>query len=71
MGALEKWFLNEINDGAGRNNSLYRYAAILKDNSYNLADIKDRVTDLNSKLQLPLSERELSDTIFKSLANKF
>jgi len=71
MGALEKWFLKEIDDGSGRNNNLFRYASVLKDNGVSLDEVKERVTLLNNKLQLPLSERELSDTIFKSLAKKY
>lgn len=72
LGALEKWFYREISEeGSGRNNSLYKYAMVLKDNGHSFEDIKERISIFNQKLPIPLSERELIDTIFKTLAKNF
>ena len=71
VGALEKFFYSEINDGAGRNNNIFKYAMILKENGYSLDDVKERIVLFNNNLEIPLTERELSETIYKSLAKKY
>ena len=44
---------------------------VLKDNGHSFEDIKERISIFNQKLPIPLSERELIDTIFKTLAKNF
>jgi len=67
---LEHWFLRQIIKGAPRNNTLFRYAAVLNDSNMSVADIEATVRELNSKLPSPLSDKELVSTIFKSIKSK-
>lgn len=65
---LEKWFYRTIKKEGDRNVNLHKYAMALKDGGYDLADVELKVCKLNSKLENPLSDDELNDTIFRSLA---
>lgn len=66
LGNLERWFLSHIQEGS-RNNMLHRYAMILKDMDKELIDIEEKVKELNSKLENPLKEEEIDNTIMKSI----
>jgi hypothetical protein len=70
MGALEKWFYEQIEDG-NRNNNLFKYAMMLKDNGMAQGEVEEKVELFNSKLELPLSSTELKETIFKSIAKAY
>jgi len=67
---IERFFIAETVDG-NRNNSLFRYAALLKMND-GLSDevVEEKVRALNSKIADPLPERELAGTILKSIKRK-
>lgn len=60
------WFLLQA-ESSGRNNSLFRYAMMLRDSGYELDSVKSAVLDLNSRLKSPLPEEELNQTVFATL----
>jgi len=51
-----------------RNKMLFRYAMMLKDDGLSISEIQHEVTDLNSNLDDPLSDKEVEATIFKTLS---
>lgn len=54
-----------------RNNYLLQYALILADSGFQLKDATDAILAFNKKLQNPLSEDEIEQTIFKTLSKKY
>lgn len=66
---LERWVINNTGSG-NRNNMLLRYALILADNDTSFSNIKNKVLELNSKLQDKLDELEIHSTIFHTIAGK-
>lgn len=55
-----------------RNNNLYRYARFLMDAGYEVfEDVIKKVQELNKTLDHPLSDEELSNTVFKSISRMF
>jgi len=70
MSNLEAWFYREFKDG-NRNNVLFKYAKVLKDNGYDLESIKNALLAFNSKTPNPLEEREIYDTVIVSIAREF
>lgn len=66
---LERWVLRNAPD-SGRNNTLMRYGMMLADGGMDLAEIRGKVMELNSKLPEPLDMNELDKTIFVSVAKK-
>jgi hypothetical protein len=62
---LERWFLLN-SDMGNRSNTLIRYVYVLVDSGYSFEAIKEAVKTFNSKLKMPLSDDELSNTILLS-----
>ncbi len=67
---LTKWFLLNTDIG-GRNNQIHRFTMALADGGVNQEEVINRVLSFNSMLPEPLNERELFDSVFKSLAKKY
>lgn len=66
LGNLERWFISNMKEGS-RNSLLHRYALVLKDMGKELIEIETKVKDLNSKIESPLKESEIDNTIMKSI----
>lgn len=69
MDNIERWFASKISSG-NRNNNLIKYGLMLLDGGVPLDEVKVRVLEFNGKLEHPLDEAELYQTIFKSLDNR-
>lgn len=68
--SLQRWFLMNFNEEEGRNNMLIQYALALLDNGMASDSIRHSVYDMNTKLNVPLQERELDATIMKTVLRK-
>lgn len=68
MDNLERWVLNNTGSG-NRNDMLVRYALILVDAGFKQDAIKEKVSELNQKIQDPLPEEELLSTIFRTVTS--
>lgn len=68
--ALERWFANQIAEGHGRNNLMFRYGAMLMSKGRPYIEAEGIVRDFNNKLPNPLSMDELRRTVFTSMARK-
>lgn len=67
---IERYFIASTDKG-DRNNKLWRYACVLKDdNKYSDDEIESMIIALNEKIADPLPERELRSTILKSIKRK-
>lgn len=66
---MERWFLNGSIKG-NRNNQLARYALMMVDLGYDIASIKAKVLDMNSKLSDKLKVKEIENTIVLSASRK-
>ena len=66
MPTLERYFHRMIQEG-NRNNTLFRYAAVLLDGGYGLRDTIDKIKTFNSQLDKPIPATELNDTVIKSI----
>jgi len=67
---IERYFISSTDKG-DRNNKLYRYACVLKDDEkYSDQEIEDMVIALNQKIADPLPERELRMTVLRSIKKK-
>lgn len=69
MDALERWFLNNMDVG-GRNNTLLKYAMMLKDAGADYDSIEKKVLKLNQDSGVPLKKDEVQTTVLKSVASK-
>ena len=59
---LERWFI--LNTGVGnRSNQLIKYALVLVDNGLSFDSVRKNIHELNSKLEQPLNEDEIQNTI--------
>lgn len=67
--SIERWFLARIKVGS-RNHELYKYGMLLCDRNLDFDTIVGAIQSLNNKLEEPLGEQELRDTIFKSVQSK-
>ena len=66
---LERWVIN--NTGIGnRNSMLLRYAMILVDAGHTFSQIKEQVSELNTKIQDSLDEIELTNTVLQTVASR-
>ena len=66
---IERWFV--LNTGSGnRNNNLLRYGLLLVDAGADLIDIQTEINKLNEKLDSPLSQNELRDTVLRTISKK-
>jgi hypothetical protein len=66
---LERWFANNTGEG-NRSNQLVKYAMVLVDAGKNIAEISNRIEELNNKLPDPLPQTELQNTILRTAATK-
>lgn len=66
---LERWFLNNTSTGS-RSNMMIRYAYALIDQGYTVNQVNDAVYSFNKQLKDPISEEELHQTIFISVAKE-
>ena len=64
---ISRWFLEKTKEG-NRNNNLFRYGMMLKDQGYTLEEIQNKILELNSKLDNPLDINELTNTVFNSIS---
>jgi hypothetical protein len=62
LSAIERWYINNTNAG-NRNKKLFAYARALIDLGYDVDNITSRVLTLNAKLDQPLDETEIMQTI--------
>ena len=63
--SVQRYFL--LNHESGRNNAALKYALMLLDNGHSSDEAILLVRDFNKKLVEPLSEQELTSTIFKTI----
>ena len=68
--ALERWFANQIAEGGGRNNLMFRYGTMLMSKGKPYVEAEAIVRDFNNKLPNPLTVDELRRTVFTSMARK-
>ena len=69
MDNITRWFYKHLQAG-NRNNGLFRYGCMLHDKGYALSEIREKVLDLNSRLETPLDLNELENTVFTSISLK-
>lgn len=69
LSLLEKHFIKKMKKG-GRNNELLKYAMVLVDAGENYENIEDRLMTLNRKTKEPMTQREISTTILKTVRKK-
>jgi hypothetical protein len=67
---LERWFIRQVNEGAGRNNSLVKYAFALLDAKMSHGDIMTKVSNLNQEFKQPLADNEINSTINVTVARQ-
>ncbi|QWY83749.1 putative DNA primase protein [Rhizobium phage RHph_X3_15] len=67
---LERWFAQRIASG-NRNNQMIKYALALVDSGMVLMDVNKQVHAFNLKLNNPLPEEEIDNTILRSVASRF
>lgn len=70
MSGLERWFMASTITGS-RNNQLLRYGMMLVDSGYGLVDIEMKLDALNQKLENPLSNDEIDQTIMKTVQRTY
>ena len=66
MDNLERWFASKINQ-QGRNNTLLKFGLMLLDGGVSLQDAKVQVLSFNGKLENPLDETEIFNTLFQTM----
>jgi hypothetical protein len=69
MDNLERWFAERIARG-NRNNQMIKFAMALVDSGMNLIEVSDRVRGFNKKLENPLPEAEINNTILTTVAKR-
>ena len=69
MDNLERWFAERIARG-NRNNQMIKFAMALVDSGMNLIEVSDRVHGFNKKLENPLPEAEINNTILTTVAKR-
>jgi hypothetical protein len=67
---LERWFAGRIASG-NRNNQMIKYALALVDNGMSLIEVSKQVHAFNNKLNTPLGEDEIDNTIMVSVAKRY
>lgn len=67
---LERWFATRIASG-NRNNQMIKFALALVDNGMTLFDVNKQVHVFNKKLNNPLDEDEIDNTIMVTVAKRF
>ena len=69
MPVLERYFYKMIGEG-NRNNTLFRYGAVLLDGGYSVEQTKEKIVAFNASLDKPIPIDELEATVLKSIATK-
>lgn len=69
LDGLQHWVMSTTGEG-NRNKQLYRYAMILVDKGMDYQSIFDSVKQMNDGLRDGISEKEIANTIMKSVALK-
>lgn len=69
MGRAESWFAKRMSEG-NRSNELIKYALMLVDNNKSASEVEDAVIALNDKLNEPLAESEIRNTILVTAAKR-
>ena len=67
---LERWFAQRIASG-NRNNQMLKYALALVDSGMSLLDVGKQVVAFNSKLNNPLLQDEIENTIMRTVAKRY
>ena len=67
---LEKWYLREVDEGAGRNNTLVKYALVLVDSGVALSSVLSKVASMNKMFKSPISNSEINNSISVTVAKK-
>lgn len=66
---VQRWFVENTCQG-NRNKQLYRYAMVLVDMGLSYSEVEDNLLDFNSKLKGALDEKEIKNSILKTVAKK-
>lgn len=66
---LARWVINNTGEG-NRNKQLYRYAMVMVDMGYDYDSIYTSLKEVNAILKDGLTEKELQNTIMKSVSSK-
>lgn len=67
---LERWFAQRMVQG-NRNNLMFKFAMALVDSGMALIDVEEKVKKFNKQISTSLSEEELENSIFKTIAKKY
>lgn len=67
---LERWFAQRIASG-NRNNQMIKFALALVDSGMSLIEVNQGVHAFNKKLNTPLTEDEIDNTIMVTVAKRF
>lgn len=67
---LERWFAQKIAQG-NRNNHMIKFALALVDSGMGLVDVSKAVHSFNSKLNTPLAESEIDNTIMVTVGKRY
>ncbi len=70
LDSAERYFANQMVLG-NRNNTFFKFAAMLKDSGHSLLEVEETLKNFNKKLSEPLSDDELQNTVIKSIASKY
>ena len=70
MSNLERWFAQRIAVG-NRNKNILKYAMALVDSGMSYSDVEDNVIRFNSSLNTGLTQQELENTIFVTVAKRY
>jgi hypothetical protein len=67
---LERWFAQRIASG-NRNNQMIKFALALVDSGMELIEVSRAVHAFNGKLNSPLDEEEIDNTIMVTVAKRY
>lgn len=70
MDNIERWFANQMVSGS-RNNTLIKYGLMMVDAGLDKTEVKQRLLSFNEKLQNPLDEAEIYQTIFVTIDKQY
>lgn len=70
MDNLERWFAQRISSG-NRNNQMIKFALALVDGGLDIISVQKQVHVFNSKLENPMDEAEIDNTIMVTVGKRF
>lgn len=70
LGNLERWFAVRMAEG-NRNNNMIKFALALVDGGMSLPEVQAHVMAFNGKLQAPLDEDEITQTVMVTVAKRY